>query len=370
MADVPVGTMCSGGVDSSLVTALVREEHSELLALHASLDGAFDERRWAQRVARAVGVQLETVCFTPSSWREGLVPAVAHCEYPLSSPSPVLLAGIAKAAKEAGVKVLLTGEGADELFSGYEYHHRRLLNDFLPRRLKLRRVFHRVHPDRLQVLAGEALRELRDPWVKAKTTVPEVKEAARFERDAIERAERAYGHHSGARATLESRLLAELPCRPLPYLLNRMDKNVMQGSVEARVPFLDPGLVALVLNLPLEARVTPLPKGVLRDVARRCLPRDVAERPKHPFVGGIQVGRRGAAMDPGRLIEERACPEFLAAGRLREVLEIPVRDWKALLAEARSGHRLRLWTGEIWCRVIVDHEPLDDVQASLWGDLP
>ena len=84
----------------------------------------------------------------------------------------------------------------------------------------------------------------------------------------------------------------------LCWLLNRMDKNVMQASVEARVPFLEPAVVELVLNLPLEARVGPWSKGILRDVARRVLPWSIAHRPKI----------YGMAFDARTWIEEAANP--------------------------------------------------------------
>ncbi|MGH2961486.1 MAG: asparagine synthase (glutamine-hydrolyzing), partial [Solirubrobacterales bacterium] len=126
MADVPVGTMCSGGIDSSLVTAFAHDERPSVTAFNASLpdEGRADERRWAETVARSVGVELETVTITSSRWREALVDAVRHHEYPLVGGSvPISL--IAEAARERGIKVLLTGEAADELFGGYVGFHLR-----------------------------------------------------------------------------------------------------------------------------------------------------------------------------------------------------------------------------------------------------
>ena len=359
MSDVPLGTLCSGGLDSSLVTALAASDHPGLVAYNASVEagGALDEGRWAQRLARHLGVGLETVRVTPSSWREGLVRAVSHSEYPIGEPAPVWLAGIAAAARADGVKVLLTGEGSDELFGGYEHRYRDSLGQFLSAGGRLRRVVHRMHRDRVHVAAAEAVDRLRSPGRRTRPTFPELPEAADFTRAVAERAESAYRHHPGPRGRHEARLIGDLPTRPLPHLLNRMDKNLMQNSVEARLPYLDPDLVRLVLNLPLEARVTPLPKGLLRDVARRWLPRGVAERPKH----------MGADLNVARLVEERARPEFLAAGRLREALEVPEQPWRQLVATARREPRLRLWTTEIWCRVVAGRQPVEEVHSALWG---
>jgi asparagine synthetase B (glutamine-hydrolysing) len=83
----------------------------------------------------------------------------------------------------------------------------------------------------------------------------------------------------GLRPRIEGDLAAELELY-LSHLLNRQDKCTMAASVETRVPFLDPDVIALALNLPLEARVEPRRKGVLRDVARRLLGDDIADRPE------------------------------------------------------------------------------------------
>ena len=129
----------------------------------------------------------------------------------------------------------------------------------------------------------------------------------------------------------------------------------MRGSIETRVPFLDPDLVALALNLPLEVRVEPRPKGVLRDLAHRHLPAGVADRPKLGF-----------GFDVDRYILPAARPEFLGEGRLREVLRVPAAEWRDRCASARENPALLLWTAEIWCRCVLEGEPVDAVEEALW----
>jgi asparagine synthase (glutamine-hydrolysing) len=140
----------------------------------------------------------------------------------------------------------------------------------------------------------------------------------------------------------------------LPLLLNRMDKNAMQWSVETRVPFLDPSLVALALNLPLEQRVGPEPKGLLRDVARAYLPEDVVRRPKQ--VGLARSGRDQLLTSARR--------EFLERGSLREVLRLD--DWNGFLAVVENHNPVALWTTEIWSRLFVDEQSCEAVEAELW----
>ncbi len=131
--------------------------------------------------------------------------------------------------------------------------------------------------------------------------------------------------HPGARGALEAELLRELSTY-LPHLLNRQDKNTMQASIETRVPFLDPNLAALALCLPLEARMEPGRKGLLRDLADRRLPREVARRQK-----------RGFGFDVRRYIEPSARPEFLLDGALRELLAVDRKRWSAAVFPAPSA---------------------------------
>ena len=103
-------------------------------------------------------------------------------------------------------------------------------------------------------------------------------------------------------------------------------------------------------------RALPERKGVLRDLARVHLPRGVAGRAKLGF-----------GFDVRRYLDGAARPAFLADGRLREVLEVPVPEWHAAVARLSSAHALRLWTGEVWCRLFLDGEDDRVVEAALWG---
>jgi asparagine synthase (glutamine-hydrolysing) len=142
----------------------------------------------------------------------------------------------------------------------------------------------------------------------------------------------------------------------LPHLLNRQDKNTMQASIETRVPFLDPHLAALAVCLPLEARMEPGRKGVLRDLSDRHLPRSIARRQK-----------RGFGFDVRRYIEPAARPEFLADGALRDLLGVERERWNAATAPAPSAAQaLRLWSGEVWCRVVLEDQSPDEVETALW----
>jgi asparagine synthase (glutamine-hydrolysing) len=360
MADVPLGTMCSGGLDSSLVTALAQDESPGIAAFTGSTPGdPADETRWAELVARALGVPLRKVEITPSAWRAALVPAVAHHEYPLLNESAVPIAGIAALAHRERTKVVLTGEGADELFGGYGLH-RDLYRRFLPRRLQMRRNLDLLLGFGLGRVPRSAVRRMRRITRGSAGRLPgqgPSEEALAVNRAVLSRASRAYSHHPGPRGELEASLLAGLGRpSPLPFLLNRMDKNALQHSVEARVPFLDPDLVALVLNLPLEARAGPRPKGILRDVAEHHLPRRIALRAK----------RGGLSRDARSLIGAAARPEFIDDGHLRGVIDAPLPPWRDMLRSLTSREMISVCSAEICCRLFLDGSSVARVEAELW----
>ena len=354
MSDVPLGTMCSGGLDSSLITALTREQGGSVAAVNCSLpdEPRADEARWAERVARALDIELETVTLDSAGWRSRLVAAVRSHEYPLAGSGAVPIASMAGIARQRGIKVLLTGEGADELFAGYAYLHVPEERAFLPSRTVVRRDL-------------RAIRRRRFPWRRAldrlhlrrQDPVPDqAPESARARREAREAAGRAYSHHDPVRARWEAALLTDITCSSFPYLLNRMDKDAMSRSVETRVPFLDPEVVAIGLNLPLEARALPRRKGILPEVGARHLPPEIVKRPKYP----------GMNFDARRRIEQAAHPDFLRRGLLRELLGQSEREWDDQIGRGHHMTGLRLWTGEIWARLFLEGESVEAVERDLW----
>lgn len=357
MADVPIGAMCSGGLDSSLITAFARDAAGgPVHAFNASVPDQpdYDEGEWARRVARHLGVELHTVELTADAWRADLVGVVRHIEYPLTHESSVPMMQIAALARSLGVKVLLSGEGADELFGGYSWLHLEDAADFAARTRRpeaAARAAYRFAQRRLR--AGR--QTLREPLRGPSERVYE------WERAELERSIAAYGHlRVRSRRRLAGGLAWDLATY-LPHLLNRQDKSTMQSSIETRVPFLDPEVVAVALNMPLEQRLEPERKQVLRDIARRVLPDGVADRPKVGF--GFEIDRYLGA--------DVARPGFIADGRLREALGVADRPaWQARVAAAAGQSALLLWTAEIWCRQFLDGDSDDAVADALWAPTP
>jgi asparagine synthase (glutamine-hydrolysing) len=288
MSDVPVGTFCSGGIDSSLVTAMASRHKPGLLAFNVACPDApeVDEGAYAQRVAAHVGVDLHTVKLDREMFRRALVETVHVTEYPLSFVNTVPLFLLSKLAREQGVKVLLSGEGADETFGGYVSQYRAIAmrqvarskgalgEAFLTRGLSLAtRAGEKVGLAR----AGGRTAQMHDVLTGGLRNWA-------VHRDALE----AYAQLPDA---LDRELAAELLTQLQSYLLpilHRTDRASMAASVEARVPFLDQRLVELALAVPPRMKVgaaglRPVGKKILKRIAEEWLPKSIVYRPKMGF---------------------------------------------------------------------------------------
>ena len=362
LGDVPIGTLCSGGVDSAVITALAAETGAAPIAFGARYRGdpALDEGPAATRVAAACEVELDMLTVTEAGWRSGFVAATAHFGAPLANASAVTVAQMAERARSRGVKVLLTGEGADELFAGYDSLHRDSLTAFLSPAAQVVRGFEPLlsaASGRSRIsLAIEALRAIESAGAGPDwSTLTQAEGGDARSAESI----RAYANHPGPRGELEERLLGHMDYT-LCHLLNRMDKSMMQFSVEARVPFLDPRVVTLALNLPLGIRVGPWSKGLLRDVARRLLPWSLAHRPKI----------YGMDFDAGAWIEAAADRRFLYDGVLREAFHLSTAELTEVLAKSSGALRVRIWSTEIWCRSVLEGETIPQIERALWKSGP
>ncbi len=355
LAEVPVGVLCSGGIDSGVVTAMAARNAPDAAAFVAGMvpEGTVDESPAAEVVARAAGLELETVRIGPDDWRGEVVTAIDHYDQPLPTPTPVAISLVARAARERGVPVLLAGEGADEMFAGYTGRHRAALRELATAGDRARQLAAAcADPGRLAQAAWARIRRRPPaPWaapeIGAETSI---EDAIHIESAAAYRAERP------AAARVAGELLADLRLI-LPHLLNRMDANGMQHGVEVRLPFLSSEVVGLALNMPVAPRVLPQQKGVLREVAHQYLPARIARRPK---VGGLMF-------DTGAWITDAARPDFLLRGMLADTLEIPATRWAATVEPVAGNPEVTLWSAEVWARLALGGQSIAAVEAEMWG---
>jgi asparagine synthase (glutamine-hydrolysing) len=308
VSDVPLGAFLSGGVDSSLVVALMQATGTAVRTFAIGFDGmgAYDERPWARRVAQQLGTQHEEFVVAPRA-ADDLPEMLRHFDQPFADSSAIPLYYLARLTRRH-VTVALSGTGGDELFAGY----RRYASDRLARMARrLPRwtvqaagaVADRLPASR-RSRAGEALLLVRrfsrtvglapDEEYRRLMTVADVgllrTPPAADDIDVIGPALRA----SAAHDVITRRQLADFQTYLPDDLLVKEDRMTMAAGLEGRVPLLDDEVVAFAARLPADLKVRRLTtKYLLKHVAGRYLPRDVVHRPKHGFAVPVSEWLRG-----------------------------------------------------------------------------
>ena len=359
VADVPVASFLSGGLDSSLVTAIAHRHHPGIEAYSIAfrgedqlLEAMPDDARYARTMAQHLGIRLHEIEIAPDV--VDMLPRVVDVlDEPIGDPAAINTLLMCESAREAGAKVLLSGMGADELFGGYRKHLACLLA------LRYQRVPGPVRRgvagvvNRLPVVAGgRGLRTVR--WAQRFLSFAELGEEEAFRRsytmfapdELANLLDPSWGQHvdrlvqehqdiyddndlDGPTARMclaDSRLF--LPGLNLAYT----DRSSMAASCEVRVPFVDPRVFEAAFALPESDRIRGrTQKAALRDVARHWLPDEIIDRPKASF--GVPL-RAWVNNDLSGLVDDVLLDgELVASGILqRQPLE-------RLVADQRSGRR-------------------------------
>ncbi|PUA82351.1 asparagine synthase (glutamine-hydrolyzing) [Nocardioides currus] len=358
VADVPVGAYLSGGVDSSLIVALAAAARREAgsttpVATFAAEfgDPRVDETAHSELVSRTVGTDHHRVLIRPDDFRETWQHLTWHRDAPVSEPADIAVAQLATAARQH-VKVVLSGEGSDELFGGYpkyRFAHATALAGRLPasaRAAALRRLERALPASRgkarigLRSLGGARMEDWFAPF-----TVHEV--------DALlgtttSRPPRVLPHRDAIDLMARTDLDTWLP----DNLLERGDRMSMAASLELRPPFLDHRLVELAFRLPSSVKVRDgQTKWVVKQVARRHLPEQIVSRPKVGFRVPLDAWFRGELESMARdLLQgtESFVGGVLDTRAVGDILDDHTRG--------RRDEEIRIWTLlslEMWGRTFL-----------------
>ncbi|MGD0102195.1 MAG: asparagine synthase (glutamine-hydrolyzing) [Acidobacteriota bacterium] len=300
MSDAPMGIFVSGGVDSSLIASMATKANPELTLLTSNVIGKFSEYPSAQRLAAHLGRPLQSSPFTPEMILSDLVATTYHYEAPIvTHTNAIPFARLAGLARSAGIKAVLTGEGADELFLGYPWllaeRYRRWL--LLP--VNFIQALYRIVPG-LQSYLLPGQEETIEGFLSLL--------AKGFERQRHrERGWEAYGF-------LDRRLIrdhyqtVQMLHEHLVSLLHRNDRMGMMASIESRFPFLDEEIIRFAVNLPLRWKSRRsfrfhdykhpflIDKWPVRELANRNLPIELTRKRKEGFP---MFGHRYMRVKPG-----------------------------------------------------------------------
>ena len=376
-ADVPVGTYLSGGLDSSLLTALAQEEtEGELHTFSVAFrDARYDERQQQEQVAAALGTHHVVVEVGGEEIAQAFPDAVYHAETPLIRTAPAPLMLLAEAVREHGITVVATGEGADELFLGYdlfkEVELRRLAKSdpeaaaaqldevysYLGSAARRGPAFRRFV---LETGADDALLGSHLTRVEATATVralyePEVREEVGERSLARLRGGLPPGFESWK--GLDKASYLEVTTLLETYLLAAQgDRAAMASGVEGRYPFLDHRVFAHAASLPAGEKLDGLEdKRPLRRLAAQVLPKAIASRPKQPY-RAPEVAPFFGAEAPG-WVEDALAPASLAETGIWDPKRVEglVRRCRAGRAEGvREGMALvGVLSTQLWHRAFI-----------------
>jgi len=371
VADVPVGAYLSGGLDSSLIVALATElrDDAPLNTYSAGFgDPRGDELPYARRVSALLGTEHHEVVLEPGDFIDSWRPLTWHRDAPMSEPADFAVYRLAQAAR-ADVKVVLSGEGSDELFAGYPKYRLATMADgadAVPARLR-RSVFgtlSRVVPPRLARLEAPlraAVADSRGDRLRSWFS-PFSEEERRALVGAHDR--RSAPWYDDARGDAVRRMLyADTHGWLSDNLLERGDRMSMAASLELRPPFLDVRLVELAFRLPSSVKLRRgTTKWVVKQVAARRLPEDIVQRRKVgfsvPLDSWFRGGLRSMAWD--MLDSENS---FVASILDRR----RIRDLLVSHQEGRRNEQMRLWTLlglEVWHEVFFTSGPIASSERS------
>lgn len=310
MADVPVGAYLSGGLDSSIIAALMRRYASGKIDTFsiAFTDSAFDESEHQRRMARYLGTDHQVVEASHADIGAVFPEVVWHCETPLLRTAPAPMYLLAQLVHRSRYKVVLTGEGADEFFAGYDIFKEARIRAFWarePNSTRRPQLLQRIYPD-LQSLAkigphflaaffGDRLTETNAPDYSHAIRWRNTRRTQRFfSKELHERIQQGakplldsvpLPKNFGRWNLLERAQYLEIASFMSPYLLcSQGDRVAMAHSVEGRFPFLDYRISEFCGRLPANLRLRGLrDKYLLRKLGSSLLPADIWNRPKKPY---------------------------------------------------------------------------------------
>jgi asparagine synthase (glutamine-hydrolysing) len=382
-SDVPFGAFLSGGLDSSTIVALMSQELStpvNTFSVGFGGEGDPDELPYANAVAEHFGCRHHTLRITADDFLKYAETVLWHLDQPIADQATVATFMVSKLAREH-VKMVLTGEGGDELFAGYaRYQGERWspLTRWLPR------------------FAGSAIRSCSDrlPGLRrAKIAIGALtrsNEAERFanwfpmlsddaKHQLISSHHKHLNHgaagifaqtlkHCQAHDPLSRMLYADSKLWLPDYLLLRGDKLTMAHSLEARVPLLDHKLVEFASRLPSRLKLAGKQRKVLlRRVAAKLLPKSIIDRPKQGFPIPIE-----------RWLQKEAAPmmhDLLSDHAINRRSLFNASYIAKLKRDHLSGyadHSIALWglmSLEMWFRRFIDQPPHDGVDTNHQRDV-
>ena len=313
-ADVPVGCYISGGLDSSGITSWVHENFNNQLRTFGIRfeEKAFDESRYQDHMVSRLHTEHTNLLATNEMIGKAFPEVIWHCEKPLTRTAPVPLFLLSQVVRDNGFKVVLTGEGADEVFGGYDIFRETLVRKFWSRQpesryrpLLLRKLYPDIFVDprlktTLQSFFRKGIEHPEDVFFSHRIRWENTSRAKTFFSDDLRAAIGNYSGYEELRSdlpetfrswdTLAMAQYLEMKVFLSNYLLSSQgDRVAMAHSVEIRLPFLDYRLIEFMGRVPSRWKIWGLKeKYLLKRLFKGILPDLILARTKHPYRAPIQ----------------------------------------------------------------------------------
>ena len=299
IADVPVGSFLSSGIDSSYIASTARVDKTFTVGF-AGDGNRYNEIDYAKDFAKTIGVENISHVITDEEYWETFPLVQYHMDEPLADPSSIALYFVAKLASEH-VKVIMSGEGADELFGGYRIYSEPMtttLYDSIP--FPIRRLISKIcsHLPKKRginflIRRGQSIEERFIGNANIFSLSERKKVLLRDNGKAPQTLCEKFYSEVSDKDTVTKMQYLDINMWLMGDILLKADKTSMANSLELRVPFLDKRVFELARKLPLECRVNSRStKLALREAARRSIPARTADKDKLGFPVPIRVWLR------------------------------------------------------------------------------
>ncbi len=362
-SDVPVGAYLSGGLDSAVTTALVRRTTNASLRTFSITfdDPAFDESEYQQQIVRHLGTDHRTIHCRGADLGRALPDVIWHTEKPVLRTAPAPLYLLASLVRQSGYKVVLTGEGADEMLGGYDIFKEAKVRRFWARQPESAvraALLNRLYPYQ-RAMVGQSLAyrkaffhvrpgELNDPFFSHLPRWELTSRLKLFFSDEVRRQVAGRDPLDDVRAVLPAGIEGWHPFCQAQYMETTMllpgyilssqgDRMAMAHSVESRFPFLDHRIAEFAAELPPRWKMLGLDeKHLLKRVADRLVPNSIVRRSKQPYRAPDAAALFGTPADPLRLdyVDELLSPRRVSRDGLFDPKAVA-----ALVAKFRA-HRV------------------------------
>jgi asparagine synthase (glutamine-hydrolysing) len=389
-ADVPVGAYLSGGLDSTCITSLVKHSFdNQLRTFSVSFtDSRFDEAPFQAKAVQALQTQHRSIRCSEQDIGEVFPHVIWHTEVPLLRTASAPLYQLARLVRENDCKVVLTGEGADELFAGYDIFKEDRVRRFWARQpdsTMRPRLFHKLYPDIFASQDGRNRAFLESFFRKGLLQVdaptyshlirwentshlqtffsPEMQEIIHKQEGFLERFSATLPADFMTWDPLSRAQYTEITIFLSNYLLSSQgDRVAMAHAVEGRFPFLDYRVVEFACRLPPNCRLRGLQeKFILRKVATGLMPLELAHRPKQPYRAPISQCFLGSAPQDyvSDLLSSQAIRQsgYFNAAKVTRLVEKSHKRAGALISERENMALVGILSTQLLDDMFVRHFP-------------